>query len=48
MHWSTALYKAADAFDGGTRSFPMASDAEIARKHGYELPNEDYEKLFFC
>jgi hypothetical protein len=26
----------------------MASDAEIARKHGYEPPNEDYEKLFFC
>lgn len=48
MHWSTALYKAADAFDGGARSFPMASDAEIARKHGYEPPNEDYEKLFFC
>lgn len=48
MHWSTALYKAADAFDGGARSFPMASEAEIARRHGYEPPNEDYEKLFFC
>lgn len=26
----------------------MANEAEVARKHGYEPPNEDYEKLFFC
>lgn len=48
LHWSAALYAAAEAFDGGARSFPMASEAEIGRKHGYEPPNEDYEKLFFC
>ena len=47
MHWSTALYKAVDAFDGGARSFPLASEADFARKYGYEPPNEDYEKLFF-
>jgi hypothetical protein len=46
MHWSTALYKAAEAYDGGPRSFPLASEADFARKHGYEPPNEDYEKLF--
>ena len=47
MHWSTALYKAVDAFDGGARSFPLASEADFARKYAYEPPNEDYEKLFF-
>ena len=48
MHWSTALYKAVDAFDGGARSFPLASEADFARKYAYELLNEDYKKLFFC
>jgi hypothetical protein len=47
MHWSTALYKAAEAFNGGPRSFPLASEADFARKHGYEPPNKDYKKLFF-
>ena len=47
MHWSTALYKAVEAFDGGARSFPLASEADFARKYAYEPPNEDYEKLFF-
>ena len=46
MHWSTALYKAAEAFDGGARSFPLASEAGFACTHGYEPPNRDYEMLF--
>lgn len=46
MHWSTTLYNAADAFDGGARSFPLSSEAAFARKHGYEPPNKEYEKFF--
>jgi len=47
MHWSTALYKAAERFDGGARSFPLASEAAFASRYGYEPPNEEYENLFF-
>ncbi|KAI9881995.1 MAG: hypothetical protein M1823_006287, partial [Watsoniomyces obsoletus] len=48
MHWSTALYEAAERFDGGARSFPPASEAAFASKYRYEPPNKEYEKLFFC
>ncbi|KAF3030384.1 hypothetical protein E8E11_000117 [Didymella keratinophila] len=43
MHWSTALYKAVDAFDGGARSFPLASEADFARKYGagWLIPDPD-------
>jgi hypothetical protein len=47
MHWSTVLYKAAERFDGGARSFPLASEVAFASEYGYEPPNEEYEKLFF-
>ena len=47
MHWSTLLYQAADSSDGGPRSFPLASEASIARKYGYAPPNKEYERLFF-
>lgn len=46
MHWSTVLYNAAEQFDGGARSFPLSSEAGVASKYRYELPNEEYEKLF--
>ncbi|KAH6613177.1 hypothetical protein C7974DRAFT_405302 [Boeremia exigua] len=48
MHWSTVLYNAAERFDGGARSFPLASEANFSSKYRYEPPNEDYKKLFFC
>ena len=46
MHWSTALYQAVESFDGGARSFPLASEAAFASKHGYEPPNKEYKELF--
>jgi hypothetical protein len=46
MHWSTALYQAAERFDGGARSFPLHSEATFARQYAYEPPNEDYQRLF--
>ncbi|UPX17235.1 uncharacterized protein EKO05_0007601 [Ascochyta rabiei] len=48
MHWLAALDSAAERFDGGRRSFPLASEADFVRNYAYEPPNEDYEKLFFC
>lgn len=47
MHWSAVLDKAAEQFDGGRRSFPLASEADFAHNYAYEPPNEDYQKLFF-
>lgn len=47
MHWYTALCKAADDFEGGARSFPLADEAGMATKYAYEPPNPEYEKLFF-
>lgn len=47
MHWSTALYKAAESFDGGVRSFPLAQEAAFANRLGYEVPNRDYHRLFW-
>ena len=47
MHWYTALCKAADNFEGGAQSFPLADKAGMATKYGYEPPNNEYEKLFF-
>ncbi|EFQ89322.1 hypothetical protein PTT_14460, partial [Pyrenophora teres f. teres 0-1] len=47
MHWSAVLDKAAEQFDGGRRSFPLASEADFAHNYTYEPPNEDYQKLFF-
>lgn len=47
MHWSAVLDKAAEQFDGGRRSFPLASEAAFAHNYAYEPPNEDYQKLFF-
>jgi hypothetical protein len=46
-HWTSALEDAAERFDGGDRSFPLTAEADIARKHGYDPPNTDYQKLFF-
>lgn len=46
-HWISALEEAAEQFDGGARSFPLASEASVARRHGYDPPNVDYQKLFF-
>ncbi|KAK1914348.1 hypothetical protein P3342_007594 [Pyrenophora teres f. teres] len=46
MHWSAVLDKA-EQFDGGRRSFPLASEADFAHNYAYEPPNEDYQKLFF-
>jgi hypothetical protein len=46
MDWSTALYKAAERFDGGARSFPLHSEATFARQYAYEPPNKDYQRLF--
>ncbi|UPX21008.1 uncharacterized protein EKO05_0011214 [Ascochyta rabiei] len=48
MHWLAALDSAAERFDGGRRSFPLASEADFVRNYAYEPPNKDYEKLFFC
>ncbi|UPX11859.1 uncharacterized protein EKO05_0002443 [Ascochyta rabiei] len=48
MHWLAALDSAAERFDGGRWSFPLASKADFVRNYAYEPPNEDYEKLFFC
>ncbi|KAK1914356.1 hypothetical protein P3342_007602 [Pyrenophora teres f. teres] len=48
MHWSAVLDKAAEQFDGGRRSFPLASEADFAHNYAYEPPNEDYQKLFFA
>ncbi|KAK1912043.1 hypothetical protein P3342_012526 [Pyrenophora teres f. teres] len=47
MHWLAVLDKAAEQFDGGRRSFPLASEADFAHNYAYEPPNEDYQKLFF-
>ncbi|UPX18152.1 uncharacterized protein EKO05_0008462 [Ascochyta rabiei] len=48
MHWLAALDSAAERFDGGRWSFPLASEADFVRNYAYEPPNEDYKKLFFC
>lgn len=47
MHWLAALDNAAAQFNGGARSFPAHHDAAVARRHGYDPPNEDYQKLFY-
>lgn len=35
-------------FDGGPRSFPLASEAGLAYRHSYEPPNKEYEVLLSC
>ena len=47
MHWTTALYTAAERFDGGDRSFSPRNEETFAYNYTYEPPNEDYERLFF-
>jgi hypothetical protein len=46
MDWLAALDDAAAQFNGGARSFPAHRDAAVAHRHGYDPPNEDYQKLF--
>lgn len=46
-HWGSVLETAAEHFDGGARSFPLALEAAVGRSYAYDPPNEDYEKLFF-
>jgi hypothetical protein len=41
------LEEAAEQFDSGPRSFPLASESGFAHKYGYDPPNEDYQKLFW-
>ncbi|KAF1933794.1 uncharacterized protein M421DRAFT_52739 [Didymella exigua CBS 183.55] len=48
MHWLAVLDSAAEQFDGGHQSFPLASEADFVRNYAYKPPNEDYKKLFFC
>lgn len=43
----SVLEEAAEQFDGGPRSFPLASESGFALKYGYDPPNEDYQKLFW-
>lgn len=37
---------AAEQFDGGPRSFPLASESSFAHRLAYDPPNLDYQKLF--
>jgi hypothetical protein len=46
LPWISALEDAAEQFDGGPRSFPLASESSIAHRLEYDPPNEDYQKLF--
>ena len=41
------LEVAAEQFDGGPRSFPLASESSFAHRLRYDPPNRDYEKLFW-
>ena len=41
------LEVAAEQFDGGPRSFPLASELSFAHRLRYDPPNRDYEKLFW-
>jgi hypothetical protein len=47
QQWIDSLHDAAAQFNGGPRSFPLSSDARLAREYGYDPPNKDYQKLFF-
>lgn len=42
MHWESLLNDAAQRFDGGSCSFPLATKVPL-----YDPPNEEYERLFF-
>jgi hypothetical protein len=46
LQWLSILDEAAKQFDGGLRSFPVASYDKFSSTYGYEPPNEDYQKLF--
>jgi hypothetical protein len=41
------LEDAAEQFDGGPRSFPLASESSFAHRLAYDPPNEDYQRLFW-
>jgi hypothetical protein len=45
-YWLSVLDDAAEQFDGGLRSFPVASYNRFSSTYGYDPPNEDYQKLF--
>jgi hypothetical protein len=47
LPWISALEDAAEQFDGGPRSFPLASESSFAHRLAYDPPNEDYQKLFW-
>jgi hypothetical protein len=47
LPWISALEDAAGQFDGGLRSFPLASESSFAHRLAYDPPNEDYQKLFW-
>lgn len=38
---------AAEQFDGGPRSFPLASESSFAHRLAYDPPNLDYQELFW-
>lgn len=46
MHWVDELQQAVRRFDGGAASFPLAATAALDRDLRYEVPNNDYRKLF--
>jgi hypothetical protein len=47
LPWISALEDAAEQFDGGPRSFPLASESSFAHRLAYDPPNMDYQKLFW-
>ncbi|KAF1924224.1 uncharacterized protein M421DRAFT_72846, partial [Didymella exigua CBS 183.55] len=47
LPWISALEDAAEQFDGGPRSFPLASESSFAHRLAYDPPNLDYQKLFW-
>ena len=48
MEWLQVLDRAASRFDGGDASFPSYLNSRMARELGYDVPNKDYDRLFFA
>jgi hypothetical protein len=47
LPWISALEDAAEQFDGGPWSFPLASESSFAHRLAYDPPNLDYQELFW-
>ena len=48
IEWLQVLDRAASRFNRGDASFPSYLNSRIARELGYDVPNKDYNQLFFA